>query len=121
MIVKQTYIAEDGKEFEYERECAEYEAQIRAKEFKDTAMLFDSEGNPLPLTSTGFETCYFILCRTDEAARYMEEEFGNWVNPWCGRDASPIKAGCWIFYNEYWQDAKDLLKIADIAREIMGK
>ena len=74
MRVIKTYIADDGKRFDSEYECMEYEEKLRSNKFADSAFLFDQDGKKLPLTGDGFEQAYFIICKTEEAADYLYEE-----------------------------------------------
>lgn len=120
MIVKNIYISDDGMEFQSEWECVEHEAEIRANKFKDTALLFNAEGEPLVLTEEGFEKAWFIRCKTKEAAEYLYHEFGNiYSNPWCGSHTCALKAGCWCYSGEEWLDIEELKRLANIVKLIM--
>ncbi len=117
MTVVKTYIAEDGKKFDDEWECVEYERELKSNQFKDVAFLFDDEGHQLPLTDAGFEDCMFIVCKTDEAAAYMYNEFcTGYFLPWgCADEA---KAGMWISINDNWRELEEFLPLAKVAIKI---
>lgn len=125
MITKITYIADDGKVFKDEYECRKYERQLRSNPYKDTALLFDDCGNPLPLTDESVQKASFIYCKDDDAANFMHEEFGrDWLLPW-GNYHSVVcaSAGCWIYDSERdeWISVNEVLKTAEIIQRIMKK
>lgn len=124
MEVIKTYVACDGKKFEDEWECQEYEEALEATKYQDTALLFDLGGKPLPLSQEGFQGAFIVKAVTDEAAQYMAEAFHDYWNPWsrdCRWTPSEAKAGCWIFIdnNDDWVPASEYLKTADILRKIV--
>lgn len=115
MTVLKVYVAEDGTKFSDELECIHYEDELRANQFRTTALLFDEDGKPLPLSVGGFESAYYIRAVTDEAAAYMAEEFKDYDNPWYREGHT--NAGAWVFFNDNWTAADTIFKIA----EILGK
>ena len=120
-----TYYADDGKAFTKRRECEEYEAAIKANKFKDTAFLFNTCGDPLPLTDKGFQEAVFIYCKDDDAAEYMFETFGSgYITPW-GNYPKVVcaSAGCWMYQDgrDEWVSANEILKDAEIIQKIMKK
>lgn len=116
MRVIKTYVAEDGTTFDNEQECAEYEEELRINTFADTALLFDEEGNKMPLSAMNFERAIYIKAVTDEAAAFMAEEFRYCDNPWWNSDTA--KAGCWVFFGDAWRPIEDILEMARIIEQI---
>lgn len=110
-----TYIANDGTKFEDYNKCLDYENKDKYLEFKDTALLFDRNGNQMPLCANVFryQTCY-IKALTDEAAQFMAKTFKEYNNPWTITSWSdwdnynPIKAGVWVRYEGKWISATEL-------------
>lgn len=112
-----TYIADDGKEFKERHLCEAYEAKIRANKFKDVALLFDSNGTPLPLTDQSFGRIKFIVAKTDEAAQYMFDEFGpSWLMPW--EYSTKPTAGVW-FYNDDCDRYETPDEICDLVKTLL--
>lgn len=110
-----TYIAEDGTKFSSEEEREEYENEQRAKEFADTAFLYDEEGNPLSVAAENYENAYYIVAASDEAAEFMAEVFSGWVTPW---DDLGAEAGCWVYDGHNWRSADEILGMAEIIKKI---
>lgn len=89
-----TYIALDGTRFDDEEACEDYEAKLLTEKYGKNALFFDDDGKPLSFDEDGFLSSAFILCKTKEAAQYLQDEYGpNYYTPW---DDNPIDAGCWM-------------------------
>ncbi len=116
MKIIETYVAEDGTEFNNEQECCEYEEKLRAQPFADTALLFDAEGNKMSLSAVSFENATYIKAVTDEAAAYMAKEFKDWDNPWW--NSGIVEAGCWAYFGDGWEPVEDILAMARIIKRI---
>lgn len=116
MRVETTYIADDGTTFKTELECEEYEANLRVNKFKDAVILLDYKGAPLPISEIGFMNAHIVLCKTNEAANYVQDEFGDIDHLWLGIEPT---AGCWCFYGGRWHPADEILKIADFIKKVM--
>lgn len=109
------YYADDGTKFDDEYECEEYEQKIKSNKFKDTALLFDEYGKRLYLTSDGYESAVYIVCKTSEAAEFIYEQMGHSLyTPWDSYRATPC-AGCWKWDNDVdkWVSVEELLKEAE--------
>lgn len=117
MQVIKTYIADDGTKFDSEESCLNYEQDLRKKAFLDSALLFDKDGEKLPLTEQGFESSFFIICKTTAAAEYLFETFGDiWDSPWLST-RNPQK-GVWVFLDE-WVPAKNIFETSDCVKKLM--
>lgn len=110
MTMDITYVAFDGKRFDDEDECREYETRLRNIKFAKDAMFFNSKGEPLSFDEDGFLSATFILCKTDAAAEYLQNEYShNYYTPW---DDFPMEAGCWIHDEDGdWRLAEDCVSI----------
>ncbi len=112
------FIADDGKEFEEENECKKHEHKLKNNNFNTTVLLFDKCGRRLPLTKANVAACVFIVCKTNEAARYLFEEFSDCYLPWVvlGKAAR----GSWYFdyKSDTWIDVKKILKLAEVIKKV---
>lgn len=96
MIIKKTYISDDGEEFETEEECLEYEKSLNSI---DGVVLFDSKlevihgENPVDAYNEAF---YIYISNVERAERFFD-----WIREY---DHSPvpkdIKHGRIYFYYE---------------------
>ena len=51
MRIERVYVADDGKKFEHEHECREYEEKLRASNYlclEDYVLFYNILGNPIP-------------------------------------------------------------------------
>ncbi len=110
------YVAEDGTKFNSKTDCLNYEEKLNIQNFSDTALLYDRDGYKLPLTHKGFSDAIYIVAKTDAAALFMDDFFGNWDTPWT--NGGMCKAGCWVFYIDKWRCADEILQIADTIKQI---
>lgn len=118
MTTVTTYIAEDGTKFDSEWECMDYEAEQEAKEYADTAFLFDDKGERLSLHSDSFNEAFFIKATTNEAAQFMAERFEGWSTPWYDRGIAP-QAGMWVFFNEEWTALEEIEHAYKMMQKLM--
>lgn len=112
------YIADDGKQFEYEDECLAYEKEIRIKRFSNAIFIFDEEGKQLEFNKSNFEISYYILCKTKEAAAYMYNEFCDYDLPW--GTLEEISAGLWYYDGDEWLPVDGILEKARIIKKIQS-
>lgn len=109
MIQKTLYIAFDGKEFDDEYDCADYEIEQMMLNAKGLRM-YDENGN---LTDDA-ERCDYLFCPTEEdAAAYAAlSEYIGLESPWGNEDPRP---GAWIWSN-HWENYEDIR--SDLIRQI---
>lgn len=72
------YVADDGTEFNNEKECLEYESRIN--DIKKCFVLYGEKLNKL--TNNSFESVYYlhILEKPTEVATYLYDEYGLGFN-----------------------------------------
>ena len=117
------YIADDGTKFCDEWKCQRYEQDIRMTQYKNTALLFNEEGELLPLCDESIQEAFYIYAVTDDAAHFITEEFGTDYNiPWSFNSESRYpRAGIWIFYNSEWIPKSRIDKISAIFSKIQER
>lgn len=109
MEIKMTYVAFDGKEFDDEDLCLEYEGKIRYPALLEQAKFYDSRGNKIipRYVINNNDTVYFVNLLTEEAVKQykkLEETAGN-----VGID-SINKPGFYFYedvHGRYWHEIKD--------------
>lgn len=75
MEIKITYVAFDGKEFNDENLCLEYEGEIRYPALLEQAKFYDSRGNRIipRYAINDDDAVYFINLPTEEAVKQYKE------------------------------------------------
>ena len=108
MKTKTIYIAFDGREFEDETECYEYEMDKQFAEIQNELVMKDSKGNMVDIID--FDSCDYLVCKTKRAAEILYEwavgYFGYNV-PWNTKHAADEG---YYFYNydtEQWEDIEE--------------
>lgn len=72
-IVK--YVAFDGTEFDDEEDCADYEFEVKAKEYIDCFALYDYERKPIKFSADGSiinRVCY-IAVKSEKAVSFLDD------------------------------------------------
>lgn len=118
MIIK--YIADDGKEFETEEECAEYEYCLKMKDaFPTTRFFVTPEGKAAPFNATAefCESLWFIEINDLNEAEKLHEWFNNcgFDSPW-GRgyracDKVTLGRFFWDSQRDEWRNVEELYKV----------
>ena len=70
------YVADDGKRFDQEWECVEYERKKEFEEYKDEVVFLDYYKKPIPLEEINTDRVEYIIVKTDRVA----EAIGKWFN-----------------------------------------
>lgn len=125
MIEKIIYIADDGKTFEYEEDCLEYEQRqlYTTANVKNDLFCFDVENKRyFPTTYQDFENLKSFFCRTQEAyeiLQQVEDKAGARLLPFeddsyqphdYDEETVPVLNTHWVYDNDEWicleQEAK---------------
>ena len=110
MEIKTTYIAFDGKEFDDEDLCTEYEGKIRYPALLEQAKFYDRRGNRVApqYVINDNDIAYFISLPTEEAVKQykkLEEAAGH------VRIDSMAEPGFYFYEDtgtdEYWHRVED--------------
>ena len=74
MEKKITYVANDGEEFEDERECEAHEFRQEVSKFGKSLRLWDEDMKPLdPKSEDALENAYYVYADTLEARKFVDE------------------------------------------------
>ena len=90
----------DGKQFDDEQECYEYELELKAKTLTEDLFFLNSRHDILPLSTAGYEQAVYVRVNTEESAQYLEElaVTVGLATPW-GYDNAP-RPGKWIYVED---------------------
>ena len=89
------YRAKDGKIFDNEYDCENYENALECQELKDSLFWWNSEREPIPI-SKDVDELYFFYIESEEALGYMEEIFR--INYWSAYDE--LEVGGMYYWNQ---------------------
>ena len=113
MVKVTKYIALDGKEFNDEDMCVDYEINLFIPDENELVLLNESLEN-LPISVKSVIDCEYISIRSDKALKYVEmigEEYGCAVPDKCGSFFCDNTSPSW------WSDVKkifnDAMKLAN--------
>lgn len=87
----------DGKQFDDEQECYEYELEQKAEKLTGDVILWNHSHNILPLSTAGYEEAMYVQVNTEEGAQYLEELAASvgLATPW-GYGNAP-RPGKWVY------------------------
>ena len=84
MTEKTIYIAFDGKEFEDEYDCREYESKELQDKYGKDLLVYDNKNNELIPISDDYrlsQDSAYVICKSKEALNYINKTFDyNGVN-----------------------------------------
>jgi hypothetical protein len=103
--------AEDGKMFNDEDECREYECELAADKVKGQIALFDANRKPLPLIPSQLDDTFYARIDTEEAFEWFKDtvyEQGSMIDGlyWYGKpdiyiwDANTKIGDTWLSWNK---------------------
>lgn len=98
------YLADDGKKFDYEHECIQYEWQLKYEKVKNDLKLYNEDYKETKFDYREAEDLYCIKCLSLEAMQFIFEwfmEFGTTL-PFNSRDIeNEEKLGIWCWRTHY--------------------
>lgn len=118
------YIAEDGTEFEDEKECFAYETEQSAKKLKGKVVLLDAQFRPIPLESLAdWDRAFFIFTK-DVSALHELRAVWDWdltgmCIPDCLMEDTPGLFAYDEDYDTWYHLGIHLQKIQSIADKVM--
>lgn len=111
------YEANDGKRFEYEDECLQYEF---AKDFEPIAemlMIWNGDGQKIPITHRAdLDDAWAIYCSSITAAIFLKEwgERDDVKTPYTTIDidnGAEVPLGTFIWYNNDWCKVEEVVTL----------
>ena len=122
MEIKTTYVADDGVEFDTEKECYEYEHRYDDIT-KSGVVFFDSKHNRMPTDDIIYcaERCLGLYVPTEESAKLVHELFRElgcespWLNYYDNFDI-----GYFVYESEWVAIDKELKKLTDLRNSLIS-
>lgn len=108
------YIAEDGKVFDTEYECYDYEMELNKPSSKQLKLIGETM-EPLPISTEGIDRSYYMIINDVNALRWVvniSEDYGY---------SHPTSVGKFYYDTENgeWKDAYCLInKLREIAKAL---
>lgn len=106
-IVK--YVAFDGTEFDDEEDCADYEFEVRAKEYLEYFALYDHERKPIKFCADSrvIDRTNYIIVKTEEVVSFLDDwmiDYGCYSTIGKSADLADIenRVGLWM-----WNEMKE--------------
>ena len=111
------YEANDGKRFETEWECIQYEFNKNFEPIAEMLMMWDSDGEKMKITHrTNLDRAYAIYCSSITAAIFLKEwgERDGIVTPYSdidieGRGEVPL--GEFVYFNDQWNEVNEVVTL----------
>ena len=109
MTEKTIYIAFDGKEFEDEYDCREYELNTKLKDIGDDLLLYDKNGKKIEKIDNQLlaESIDYIVVKSEKAYEYFVEQMDYFGLNYPDYYNSPICS----YYDDY--DENEWINIED--------
>ena len=120
------YEANDGKRFEEEWECVQYEFNKGFEPITEMLMMWDGDGDKMKITHrTDLDRAYAIYCSSITAAIFLKEwgERDGIITPYSyidieGRDEVPL--GEFIYFNDEWNEVTEVVALFEKMSRQMG-
>lgn len=111
------YEANDGKRFEDEWECVQYEFNKGFEPIAEMLMMWDGDGDKMKITHrTNLDGAYAIYCSSITAAIFLKEwgERDGVVTPYSNIDieeCSEVPLGEFIYFNDQWNKVGEVITL----------
>lgn len=119
------YEANDGKRFESERECTQYEFNKDSEKIAEMLMMWDDNGEKIKITyGADLESAYAIYCSSITAAIFLKKwgEKDEVFTPYSnidieGHDEIPL--GKFVYFNDEWNEINEIATLLEkISRQM---
>ncbi len=122
MEIKTTYVADDGVEFETEKECYEYEHRYD-NIVKSGVVFFDSKHNRMPTDDIIYcaERCLGLYVPTEESAKLVHELFRELgcESPWMDYYDN-FDIGYFVYESEWVALDRELKRMNDLRNSLIS-
>lgn len=111
------YEANDGKRFEDEWECVQYEFNKGFEPITEMLMMWDGDGDKMKITHrTNLDRAYVIYCSSITAAIFLKEwgERDGVITPYSDIDIerrSEVPLGEFIYFNDKWNEVNEVVAL----------
>ena len=123
MTEKTIYIAFDGKEFDNEYDCREYELNTKLKDIGDDLLLYDKNGKKIEKIDNQLlaESIDYIVVKSEKAYEYFVEQMDYFGLNYPDYYNSPICSYCYNYDENEWINIEDRVQCLQLEIDKLSK
>ena len=123
MIEKTIYVAFDGKEFDNEYDCREYELNTKLKDIGDDLLLYDKNGKKIEKIDNQLlaESIDYIVVKSEKAYEYFVEQMDYFGLNYPDYYNSPICSYCYNYDENEWINIEDRVQCLQLEIDKLSK
>ena len=123
MTEKTIYIAFDGKEFDNEYDCREYELNTKLKDIGDDLLLYDKNGKKIEKIDNQLlaESIDYIVVKSEKAYEYFVEQMDYFGLNYPDYYNSPICSYCYDYDENEWINIEDRIQCLQLEIDKLSK
>lgn len=123
MIEKTIYIAFDGKEFNDEGDCREYELNTKLKDIGDDLLLYDKNGKKIEKIDNQLlaESIDYIVVKSEKAYEYFVEQMDYFGLNYPDYYNSPICSYYYDYDENEWINIEDRVQCLQLEIDKLSK
>ena len=123
MIEKTIYVAFDGKEFDNEGDCREYELNTKLKDVGDDLLLYDKNGKKIEKIDNQLlaESIDYIVVKSEKAYEYFVEQMDYFGLNYPDFYDSPICSYYYDYDENEWINIEDRVQCLQLEIDKLSK
>ena len=123
MTEKTVYIAFDGKQFDNEYDCREYELNTELKDIGDDLLLYDKNGKKIEKIDNQLlaESIDYIVVKSEKAYEYFVEQMDYFGLNYPDYYNSPICSYCYDYDENEWINIEDRIQCLQLEIDKLSK
>ena len=123
MIQKTIYVAFDGKEFDDEDDCREYELNTKLKDVGDDLLLYDKNGKKIEKIDNQLlaESIDYIVIKSEKAYEYFVEQIDYFGLNYPDFYDSPICSYYYDYDENEWINIEDRVQCLQLEIDKLSK
>ena len=123
MTEKTIYVAFDGKEFDDEGDCREYELNTKLKDIGDDLLLYDKNGKKIEKIDNQLlaESIDYIVVKSEKAYEYFVEQMDYFGLNYPDYYNSPICSYCYDYDENEWINIEDRVQCLQLEIDKLSK
>lgn len=123
MIEKTIYVAFDGKEFDDEGDCREYELNTKLKDIGDDLLLYDKNGKKIEKIDNQLlaESIDYIVIKSEKAYEYFVEQMDYFGLNYPDYYNSPICSYYYDYDENEWINIEDRVQCLQLEIDKLSK
>ena len=123
MTEKTIYIAFDGKQFDNEYDCREYELNTKLKDIGEDLLLYDKNGKKIEKIDNQLlaESIDYIVVKSEKAYEYFVEQMDYFGLNYPDYYNSPICSYCYDYDENEWINIEDRVQCLQLEIDKLSK